>query len=383
MPNSFPFFRHLSYLVDFGKIFILEKPYSTVRKTYDNLIRAGCEIVQVKMEANLPYEFAIKKSLELLWDKVIEEQGNLRFKKILIIDDGGEIWRSIPWNALDRVSIAGVEQTQRGITRIIDGQNLKLPVVSVATSGVKKIVESFFIGKSIAQKLGEYNLLSGKKKIGLIGLGSIGLSIAEYLKDRGQKVYFYDTTNNHESSEQIVSYPSIDSLIDACDVIVSSTGKDALKGIAFERISGRKILASASSADIEFASLLKLAKPTDKPFGQRYIKLHKNLEIEILNGGFPLNFDREKNATPDEDIVLTWCLMYVGVMQAVKLIESDQRKNGIYNLDRISQKKVLERWVEEKNKTKDSSSIAEREIDQIVSSNLLESGLDSETVWSE
>lgn len=364
LPNTFPFFRHLSYLTNFGKIYVLEKPYSTVKETYNNLIQAGCEIVQVQMEPGMPYEFSIRKSMDILWARVIEEQKINGFKKLLIVDDGGDLWHSIPWNELKGISIAGVEQTQRGITRIENGHIKIPPIISVASSGIKKVVESMFIGESVVNKLTNLGFISSQCKIGILGLGSIGLSAAKTINKLGLKVSYYDPNPKTSSSDMINACSSLDDLLNQSDLIIGTTGKDSLKGIAFDRVSGHKILASASSADVEFASLLKLAQPTNMPFDIRQVKVNERLNMDILNGGYPLNFDRKKNAVPDEDIALTWCLMYTGAMQAVELLRENKLKPKIYNVDRFAQKKTLEKWVVDRNFNKLGIKI--EDIDNIV-----------------
>ena len=381
LPNSFSFFRHLASLVDFGKIFILEKPYSTVDKTYKDLVKSGCEMVQVKIDAGMPYEFAVKKSTDILWSKIIEERKNGEFKKLLIIDDGGDLWTSIPWDSLNGVPIAGVEQTQRGITRVEN--HIKIPpIVSVASSGIKKLVESQFIGSSVVDKLQEKAVLIEKKRVGILGMGSIGQAAAKSLNALGFKVKFYDPNVQKNALGLASSCPSMDDLLNSSDIIIGTTGKDSLKGIAFDRVFGNKILASVSSSDIEFASLLKLAKPIENAFETREVLLHDNLVFEILNGGYPLNFDREKNATADEDIVLTWCLMYIGAMQAVDLIRDGEVEGKIYDLDKISQIKTLEKWIEnKKNIDHNFDFVKLDEIEEIVDYKIVDKSTLAVSVW--
>ena len=349
LPNTFPFFRHLSYLTNFGKVYILEKPYSTVRSTYNDLVQAGCEIVQVKMESGMPYEFSVRKSVDILWSKIIEEQKQNDLKKLLVVDDGGDLWHSIPWNNLKGVSVAGVEQTQRGITRIESSQIKIPPIISVASSGIKKVIESQFIGKSVVDKLDELKLIDTKKRIGILGMGSIGLAVAKTVNELGHKVSYYDPSPGTITSNLIKRCLSLDDLLNSADLIIGTVGKDSLKGMAFDRVSGEKIMVSASSADVEFSSLLKLTVSTETPFGTRKIQVNRKLKIEILNGGYPLNFDRVKNATPSEDIALTWCLMYIGAMQAAELIKEDKLLPRIYEVDHLSQKRTFEKWLENIN----------------------------------
>lgn len=379
LPNNVPLFRHLSHLVDFGNTFILEKPYSTVREAFHELVLGGFEIIPVHMQHGMPYEFCVQKSLEILWGKIIQAYNKGSFKNLIIIDDGGDVWLSIPWQALGGTQIAGVEQTQRGLTRIEHSSVRLPPIVSVASSGVKKIVESEFIGRSVIKKLNELGIIASAKQIGIMGMGSIGTTIKESLAELGRDAIFYDVTNHIKDGAE----SSLDSLMNKSDLIIGTTGTDSFKGTPFERVSGHKILVSASSADVEFASLLKLASPSDEPFDTRHVTMHSNLTLDILNGGYPINFDRQGNATPDEDIVLTRCLLYIGAMQAAKIIKDDVQESGIYALDQEAQTKMLAQWIEDKTAAGNPPTITENDISNIVSASSGRNNKQALSVWAE
>lgn len=380
LPNNAPFFRHLSHLVSPGRTFILEKPYSTVRSVFNDLVRSGYDLTQIRMEEGMPYEFSARKGTDILWRKVLEAQKKEGFKKLLIVSDGGDLWLSFPWQDFEGVQVAGVEQTQRGITRI-EGSSLRTPpVVSVASSGIKKLVESRFIGRSVVLKLKELGALDEAKSIGVIGTGSIGMATIETLKELGYSALSYDASHRPgDASEGTIA--SLDTLLNRSDLIIGTTGVDVLTGIAFERVSGKKVLASASSSDIEFGTLLKLADPTEDAFGTRHAIIHDTLEVSILNGGYPINFDRVKDSTPDEDIVLTRCLLYVAAMQAATFLASGKHKPGIYDLDKVSQKRMLEQWIEDKWARQQDPGITKEEVDDIVSYSSLKNAKTMQTVW--
>ncbi|MFA6042711.1 MAG: hypothetical protein WCV85_05265 [Patescibacteria group bacterium] len=364
LPNNEPLFRHLAHLVGFGRMFVLEKPYSTVRATYTNLVQAGCEVVQVRMEPGMPYEFAVQKSVEILWAKILEELGRSKAKNLLIVDDGGDIWLSLPWDKLANVRVAGVEQTQRGITRITSHGLRIPPIVSVASSGIKKLLESQFIGQSIVDKLLQEKILTPTTKIGILGMGSIGQAIAACLQKQNLSTQSYDASAAVGLKNTAAS---IDALLNDNEVVISTTGTDALKGIALERVAGNKILVSASSADVEFASILKLGLPTNEPFAARKVHVHAGFTLTVLNGGYPFNFDREKDATPSEDIVLTRSLMYIAAMQAVALIANGNGEGKIYAVDQVSQKHLLGQWLKEKASSKNPAPITAKDTNQIIS----------------
>jgi len=383
LPNNLPLFRHLAHLVRFGQMYVVEKPYSTVPFAYKELIRSEVEVISVKIEKGVPYEFSVQKSLEVLWRRIISERKNGGFKNVLILDDGADIWLSIPWTQLDGISIAGVEQTQRGITRI-KNSNLKLPpIISVATSGIKKLIESKFIGHSIVKKLNNLGFINKSKTIGILGMGSIGESVLNSLKELGKDAIFYDSSFHTNPSSSDNARNALDTLLNESDLVIGTTGTDALKGVTLDRVNGHKILASASSADIEFASILKLGKWSDDSFNPISVPIHDNLTMEVLNGGYPINFDREGNATSDEDIVLTRCLLYIGAMQAAKLLSSMSKESGIYNLDGKSQEMLLTKWIEEKVEAGKDIDIARQDIEEIINFGSLEEGRNMPSIWKD
>ncbi|HWQ59989.1 MAG TPA: NAD(P)-dependent oxidoreductase [Candidatus Fimivivens sp.] len=382
LPNNLPLFRHLSSLVDFGRIYVMDKPYSTVRSALNDLVLAGFEVIPVRMEADLPYEFAVSKSLDVLWNKVIDDQKRRQYRKILIIDDGGDVWQSVPWDDLSGVSIAAVEQTQRGIARAERTGKRFPPIVSVASSGIKKNVESEFIGVSVVKKLDDLGILTSSGRVGIIGMGSIGSAVEKSLLERGIDPLFYDPVYHVMPVDSPRRRDSLDVLLEECDLIVGTTGTDALKGLPFERVTtGKKTLASASSADLEFSSLLKLAPHRSEPFETVSIPVHERLTIDILNGGYPINFDRQKDATPDDDIVLTRCLMYVGAMQALELIGGDAPDRAVFNLDPVSQKYLLSRWIDEKNTSGRTPRFSRADVDEIVNASSFVGGKEMKTIW--
>src|SRR3989344_1337354 len=383
LPNNLPLFRHLAHLVRFGQMYVVEKPYSTVPFAYKELIRSEVEVISVKIEKGVPYEFSVQKSLEVLWRRIISERKNGGFKNVLILDDGADIWLSIPWTQLDGISIAGVEQTQRGITRI-KNSNLKLPpIISVATSGIKKLIESKFIGHSIVKKLNNLGFINKSKTIGILGMGSIGESVLNSLKELGKDAIFYDSSFHTNPSSSDNARNALDTLLNESDLVIGTTGTDALKGVTLDRVNGHKILASASSADIEFASILKLGKWSDDSFNPISVPIHDNLTMEVLNGGYPINFDREGNATSDEDIVLTRCLLYIGAMQAAKLLSSMSKESGMYNLDVKSQEMLLTKWIEEKVEAGKDIDIARQDIEEIINFGSLEEGRNMPSIWKD
>jgi D-isomer specific 2-hydroxyacid dehydrogenase, NAD binding domain len=344
LPNNVPLIRHLAHLVGVDKIFIVGKPYSNVRKSYLQLALSGIEMITINVKSGVPYSIASLEGIRSLWQKILDSRKQNHFSKLMILDDGGDIWTSIPWVKIGDLKIAGMEQTQRGISRVVDSKFKLPPIVSVATSGIKKEIESVFIAQSVTRKLNKVLDLENQK-IGVLGMGSIGHSVYKDIVANGYKCYYYDPIAKDLGPGKL---DSLDSLVDLVDVIIGATGIDVLHQLPFERIKGNKILISVSSADIEFASILNFAQNINvDPFDTIELQIHDNLSFKILNGGYPMNFDRINDATPDDEIVLTRCLLYIGMMQAEMLLREKNPKLGFYNLDPIAQHKLLGRWFQD------------------------------------
>jgi S-adenosylhomocysteine hydrolase len=376
LPNNVPLFRHLAHLVGANRIFVIGKPYSTIHSAYLQIALAGIEIITINLKPGVPYGFAAKEGIEILWHRVLESRKYHTFSKLIILDDGGDVWTSIPWEKVGDLQIAGTEQTQRGISRILDTR-MKLPsIISTATSGIKKEIESVFIGQSVIRKLNE-KINYQTQKIGILGMGSIGKAIYAELLKRGIGCFYYDPLNINLGAGRL---SSIDNLLDKSDVIIGASGVNVLQEVPFERIQGHKILVSVSSADVEFSSVLQFQDNiTSNFFSDIEIKVHEKLSFRVLNGGYPINFDRTIDSTPDDEIVLTRCLLYMGMMQAERLLEQSNPLPGFYNLGIKAQEKLLDKWyvdVPEKSKQFD----LDKEIEHINENNRSDF-YNTESVW--
>lgn len=379
LPSNMPLFRHLAHLVGPQRMFVMEKPYSTTPSVVNDLVQSGCEIIPVKVESGTPYAFAVQKSIQVLWDSVVEEYKRGLFSKLLILDDGGDVWLSIPFERLQGVAVAGVEQTQRGTTRIESSSHPVPPIISVASSGVKKIVESDFIGRSVVLKLMEAGHIDENTNVGVIGAGSIGNSVIETAVAFGCQTFVYDMARETSVSGAI-NAPSLDELLNQSDVIIGTTGTNALRGVALNRVTGKKKLASASSADIEFSSLMRIAPAIPDVFGSINIRVSPDLEFELLNGGFPFNFDRLGNASHEEDIVLTRALLYAGMMQAREII-NDRNNGGLYDMDIETQRHLLEAWLVSKDDAGQEVKNEFRDIESVVNATFLTDSRKAPAVW--
>lgn len=252
-------------------------------------------------------------------------------RDLLILDEGGSLHQAIPMPFAQ--CSTGVEQTTSGL------QNTwRYPVVLVCRSAAKLLFESQIIARGIVRKLDSQELLKGKT-VGIIGLGALGSAVARCLVPKGIKVVGSDIRAVPDDLIDI-NY-TLSELLYKSDVILGCTGLDVLGGVDLSSLCGTKIFASCSSSDVEFRTLLKYLSPS-KRFGTAKGFIGK-IKCILLNGGFPINFDRVREWELFDEIILTRRLVLEGLVQAKSLIGA--KPSGVM-LDPAIQRKVVLDWLQ-------------------------------------
>jgi methylase of polypeptide subunit release factors len=341
MESAYPLFRHLAAVVGYQNMFLMDKPYSTVPKIADKVVEMGIDLTRVAMKNGLAYEFSVQDSIQILWNKVLSHTKKTAISKIIIIDDGADILTNIPWNDLDGIEVVGVEQTTRGIARLGDIYGVHPSVISVAGCALKKEIESFFIAEGIIQEVKALVKKTGKNKIGVVGTGNIGKRIISGLEDSKMHVNSYDFSKfNAMGLPGKGSVSSVSEIVEKNDIIVGATGKDFLRGVVLDKAKGEKFLVSASSADVEFYSILNRAGFPSNSFETISFEPHVGLNLNILNGGYPINFNRAKEIEKAEDMQLTRTLLFAGFVEALR-ISKKEKKSLVFKLDTDFQREIL------------------------------------------
>ncbi|MFA5872192.1 MAG: methyltransferase [Parcubacteria group bacterium] len=345
LESSYPLFRHLAAVVGYKNMFLMEKPYSTIPSVADKVVEMGIELVRVRMKTGLAYEFSVQDSIKVLWDKALSHSKKAAISKIVIIDDGADIISNIPWADLSGIDVIGVEQTTRGIVRLKEVYGNCPPVVNVAGSALKKEIESEIIAKAIAKEICLVAKKTGKRKIGIVGTGNIGKNILVEMDRLKMAANYYDFSKfNAMGSSRKGNVASISEIIEKNDIIVGATGKDFLKGVVLDKSKGEKYMLSTSSADVEFYSLLNRAGFPSDSFETIRLQPHKGLILKIMNGGYPINFNREKEIESAEDMQLTRTLLFAGFAMALE-VPKKKKAATIYKLAADLQRQILNIWV--------------------------------------
>jgi release factor glutamine methyltransferase len=251
---------------------------------------------------------------------------------LLLLDEGGGLHAALP--ARRAVDCAGVEQTTFGLQT-----RWKCPMILVCRSAAKLIFESQIIARGIWRKLDSLGVLRGTI-VGVIGLGALGSEVARTLLNHGVPTVGTDISVVPTDLQPIVL--PLRELLAYCDIYLGCTGVDVFSHVDMSSIVGRKTLISGSSSNVEFGSVIKQL-PAYEQFGtaQGWIG---NFHATVLNGGYPINFDRVREWELFEEIVLTRKLVFEGLARAKLLFGQEPR--GVM-LDPGVQLRVVNEWLEQ------------------------------------
>jgi hypothetical protein len=141
-----------------------------------------------------------------------------------------------------------------------------------------------------------------------------------------------------------------------CDILIGATGTNAMTYEDMKHLRDGTILASASSGDLEFASLahwpmtqspLLLGPGAPSVFDRTHglIIAHgpKGQAIHIVNGGFPVNFTGDVDPIQLPHIVATRALMLGAYLQAGQVASAMVR--GVWQSGEIALEPDIDDYV--------------------------------------
>jgi hypothetical protein len=145
--------------------------------------------------------------------------------------------------------------------------------------------------------------------------------LAQALYRKRKEVWVYDV-----DQRKTRGYPNEcdnwQDCFNAAQVLFGCTGKDFAFGADTIPRGLPKTMMSLSSRDVEFRSFilnrtLRLSDPPQRLFDPLQLEGMLAGPYSILNGGFPINFDRTKEWETSSEIALTRALVLLGVLQAL------------------------------------------------------------------
>ena len=314
--------------------YVIGKGYSTSLRCVEALRSMGARVTDDAPPPH-PGQYASQrtKELEQFWAS-IDGDRILASRNPVILDDVGGRLLARAARCIDTYRLVGVEQTSSGIRRLED-LGVAIPVVNLAEAGAKTAHESPLVAEGILERLDALSPGSWPNvDVGVIGLGSIGLSIVSALKARGINVACYDIKKGRNSDAS--SRRAIGDIFSTSDVIFGCTGRPLFEEWPAPSHRPGLTLVSCSSEDIEFAAILRRgAKPISTAWpAQDCVVRHPAGDITILSGGYPLNFDCSGISLPEQAIQLTTTLTLAGIVTAASMLSGTDEaiEPGLYRI---------------------------------------------------
>lgn len=336
-----------------SNIHITGKIYSTCPEVVEQIIKMGVIYYHNTQPKQLGrFNDYFNQDMINMWDKVSLSLHNTKSDTIIILDDGSKSIANIPKSLTEHYKVFAVEQTSSGIA-LIKRNNVVIPVVNVAFSAAKQLLESPMIAKAVVTKLDKFLSLHTNDCFicGVAGLGVIGRAVVQKLLSLNHKVLVYDRFEekyDRISSVKIVASTQL--LFQEADYIFGCTGEDITISLDINKIQGIKNLISCSSQDIEFLSLLKIIQTNSHDNFNVLSNINYTLNngiIKIFRGGYPINLDNSGESVPAKDIQLTRGLLLAGIIQALfHLLQDPKPEAKQYMLHPKIQKLIVEILIE-------------------------------------
>jgi len=342
-------------------IFALGKVYSNSIPVIRTLREMGVTVTESSMPEPGEFSESFEQDIKHLWEVVEDRLARRRIKRIIVLDDAGRCITNTPPNLTRQYIIGGVEQTSFGMF-VFEESPPAFAVTSWARSAVKLQIGGPIFSHCLIDKLNT-EFQRGKsligKELGIIGLGSIGIGMANLAARQGNKVMFYDPDPNLQIPQylanRVTRLDSLEELMMRCDDVLGCSGRNPFKDKwPMEYRPGIRLF-SGSSGDQEFGPIIRdlKSKPSfrvayetwditsnDGPSGPIFIAYH----------GFPYNFvSRAGEAVPTHIVQLETGGLLAGLMQArsyLALYETGHEQNtGIHRMSPEAQRFVFETWL--------------------------------------
>jgi D-isomer specific 2-hydroxyacid dehydrogenase, NAD binding domain len=346
-------------------IFALGKVYSNSPVVIGVLRDLGITVVQSSTPKAGEFERYFQHDVNQLWQLVGEHLSRRNLKRILVLDDGGACSTSIPPELLRRYAVAGVEQTSYGMF-LFEEHPPPFAVMSWARAATKLHIGAPLFSQCLLAKL-QSRVLGGAtltgENVGVIGLGSIGSSMAHLLERQGNNVVFYDPDAQLQVPEylhgRVTRIDSLEELMLRCDFVFGCSGRKPFTDQWPLKYRPGIKLFSGSGGDQEFGPIINDLK-TRRDFSVTSVTWDISLNngpsgpISIAYLGYPYNFvARDIEAVPTRVVQIETGGLLAGLIQArtyLRLCEEGRVKShGIHRISPAAQRFVYETWLRAMN----------------------------------
>ena len=355
------------------------KNYSTHTDSAEKLAELDFDYVEDKHQLGYGrFDDCMQEVVHEVWHIALEKMERTQFDLLIILDDGADLLRATPGALFNKKRCAGtlnrpemiigIEQTRGGTNHPLFS-GLPFPIIDVAGSFAKAELEYPRVAGLIADQVISLVTRSAgtspgytEPVVGILGFGTMGKAVASRLVMAGYSVLAYDQDSNKQAHfDGVVHYNNASVLISNADIIVGCTGKDTmgeeanLSALLYSR--RKKWLISTGSKDHEFNSLLHVIQNEVKSLGYMPDPLetieyenHVGAVIEIVRGGFPVNFTNEAHSVPPEHIWPTRAALMLACLSAVRMrregLNKFRRSINIFMLPTTVQLLILKKYCE-------------------------------------
>lgn len=342
-------------------IFALGKVYSNSAPVITALRNMGATVVESTFPTPGEFDETFERDIHRLWQTVSERIDQRRIKRIIVLDDGGWCVTNIPRDLLRRYAVAGVEQTSLGMF-LFEVKPPPFAVFSWARSAVKLQIGGHLFSHCLIDRL-KAEFLRGKAlnnaEIGIIGLGSIGRSMADIALQRGNRVTFYDPAPDLKVPDylrdRITRLESLEELMLRSEYVFGSSGRNPFKNKWPMAHRPDVKMFSASGGDQEFEPIIRYLRqrPTFKVARDTWditSQAGPSGPMRIAYMGFPYNFvSRADAAVPTHIVQLETAGLLAGLIQArsyLELVEDGHEPDKrIHRISPDAQWFIYEMWL--------------------------------------
>ncbi len=380
------------------------KRYSTHTESAKKIKRLGFTYVEDGYQLGYGrFDGCMQEVVHRIWFHALKKIESKKFDLLIILDDGADLLHATPgifFNSAAAITlknkpdmIIGIEQTRGGTNHPLFS-GLPFPIINVAGSFIKTTIEYPKVAEIVANKvLMSINAMPKKdiKRlpiIGVLGYGTMGKAIARHFLAQGFSVIAYDKNKTKQDElTQIKHYDHASIMIANADIIIGCTGEDVtakpsnLSALLYSK--HKKWLISTGSKDYEFNSLLRTIQNERKGLGYLpdplqtiHYKNHVGVMLEIIRGGFPVNFTNEAHSIMPEHIWPTRAALMLACFLAADIRHNHFKKYlrniNTFMLPSNIQALILRKYCEYNSSEKKLSrlcELTEQEIDKFISKN--------------
>lgn len=314
---------------------LIGKCYSSDRKTYAKMQMMGIDICpsSVTFDSHKPFDEDFQDNIHRFLHQRKARLNSPSYKRVIVLDDGGEILDIIN-GYLERFDhVYGIEQTSSGYNRLLQKEHA-FPIVNLARAPSKLSCEPNNIISLSLKRITDFLKTYSKKvqTVLVIGNGSVGSEVYELFKEEFT-VFRYDV--RPEKSD----FPpdQFNHFLAQADMIVGCTGDTSISAEQHQYLKPGCILVSCSSSDREFDAI-HLRRRINKA---KSCADHLDIDgIILLNCGFPINFNGEDDVDDPEFFQFIRALIIASIEQTSKPASS----KGFIALDELRQSQILSKF---------------------------------------